>query len=229
MSDTALTPRIVGERRIVKIGLIRPNTFNYNKQSAFIYDKMLSSLKEFGFVDPIDVRSGDDDGAFEDGHFEVIGGEHRLKAAQEVGYEEVPVNDLGDIPDAQAKKLCIVLNETKGKPDNEALAVLIAELSTDGVDLAVLPYDESEIDAFIELTSDSLDDLSSIGGDDGNDNSSVRPTKETIISVMGLLDISANKEAFLITQFKQVQNVMSREDNPIRCLEKMMEKVIEGS
>lgn len=218
---------IVGTDKIVPIEQVRPNTFNYNKQTDFIFEKMKKSLQEFGFVDPILVRSGNDEGAFE--FYEVIGGEHRLKAAERLGYTEVPIRDIGSISDVQAKKLCIVLNETKGRPDNDALSSLIVSISeevgTDG--LEVLPYDDYELDAFMNI---GLDDWGA-GDDDlgdglGDEDSGDKKNKKTIMSVMGLLDISKKKEDFLIAQFESVVEVMVMQGKPIRALEKMLSDAI---
>lgn len=209
---------------VVPVDDIAPNTYNYNKQSAFIYEKTIQSIKTYGFVDPIIVRSGDPvTGMFE--RKEIIGGEHRYQAAIELGMKTVPINDLGVISDSKAKALCIILNETKGKPDQDALAALIASLSEDGADLSVLPYDESEIESFIDLVHDGLGDFDGDEDDDFSDGSDRNDPvkKETLIAVMGLLEISDSKERFLIEQFRSAMVQMNLVDKPVRLIEKMLE------
>lgn len=74
-------PKTTGTDRIIGIERIRPSSVNYNRQTEFIYDKLMSSIRTFGFVDPVIVRGGNQDGMFEDGNWEIIGGEHRWRAA----------------------------------------------------------------------------------------------------------------------------------------------------
>lgn len=216
--------RVAGEQKTVPLEDVRPNTYNYNKQSPFVLEKMIQSLREFGFVDPIVTRSGNDEGEF--GYYEIVGGEHRHIAASELGYTELPIIDLGCIPDAQAKKLCIVLNETKGKPDQDALAALVSDLNDSGADLDVLPYDEKELDSMIELGGMDLDELLD-EEPEFEDESHESAPKATLIGTMGLLDISKKKEQYLIDQYVTALRVSGHANNPIRLLEKMLVRVIE--
>lgn len=218
--------KIVGEVKIVPITDVRPNQFNYNKQSEFVFEKLMRSLDEFGFVDPVDVRSSNEDGPL--GFYEIIGGEHRFRAAEQRGYKEIPVNDLGCITDEQAKKLCIVLNETRGRADNDALAALVADLHETGTSLEVLPYDDKELEGMIELASvDDLDDLVGDLDDLADDmDSGSSPRKETLVGVMGLLDLSSRKEAYLIGQFRSVMKRLDCDGKPIRAVEKMFDSAL---
>lgn len=216
---------IVGEERVVSVEEVKPNTFNYNKQSDFIFEKMRKSLQEFGFVDPILVRSANEKGPL--GFLEVIGGEHRLKAATDMGYTQVPVRDIGAVSDAQAKKLCIVLNETKGRPDNDALASLISSLNEEvGLkELDVLPYDESEMAAFLDIGAEN-DDWDTDFDDFEDDTPSPTNTKETLVAVMGILEVSKKKEKFLIAQYRSALEAMAMENKPVRAFEKMISDTI---
>jgi ParB family chromosome partitioning protein len=86
-------------------------------------------------VDPITVRS------FESG-YQIIDGEHRWKGAKVVGLSEIPCIVL-DVTDEIAEQLTIVLNDLRGKPNEEKLAALVRDLSTrrSMLDLErVLPY-----------------------------------------------------------------------------------------
>jgi len=84
--------------------------------------------------------------------YELIDGEHRLRAAKELGYTEVPIWNLGDISDAVAKQLTIVLNETRGSSDPGKLGELLMDLLETELPadlLEVLPFPEER---FAELT-----------------------------------------------------------------------------
>ena len=108
---------VSGEYSVVSIDTIQGNPRNPNKQNNFIFSKLVASISEYGLNDPIIVRRIADEGVM----YEVIGGHHRLKAAQKLGMTSVPIVDLGEMSDVKADRLMIVLNETKGAPDADAL------------------------------------------------------------------------------------------------------------
>jgi ParB-like chromosome segregation protein Spo0J len=117
------------------IDSLEPNPWNPNKMDDEMLRKEIESIKEFGFVDPITVRSLA-------GRYQIIDGEHRWKAAKIVGLTEIPCIVL-DVTDDVAEQLTIVLNDLRGKPNEERLAALVRDLSTrrSMLDLErVLPY-----------------------------------------------------------------------------------------
>ena len=63
-----------------------------------------------------------------DGSLEILGGEHRWKAAQQLGMAEVPVWNVGVITDEHAKKIGLVDNARYGEDDLLGLAGLLKEL-----------------------------------------------------------------------------------------------------
>jgi ParB family chromosome partitioning protein len=144
--------RVSGQYRMVSPDLIDENPKNPNKQSKFTFAKLKASILEFGFNDPLIVRR-------RGGRFEVVGGAHRLNAARDLGLTEVPVIDMGDMSDAAANKLLIVLNETRGSPDHDALAALIQDIKEDEGDasLSVLPYTEAELKDLLDDIADDDD------------------------------------------------------------------------
>lgn len=109
-----------------------------------MYAKAIASIREFGFVDPVTVRSFPDEDTLE-----IIDGEHRVKAALDEGLDAIPVFDLGIVSDDHARLLTIVLNETRGQADPEKLASLLKELRA-GMHLEdlirTLPYDRAALD-----------------------------------------------------------------------------------
>jgi hypothetical protein len=130
-----------------------------------MYQKELASIRRFGLVTPLIVRSistpippprtGPRRGkgsSLPSKIYELIDGEHRLRAAKELGYTEVPIWNLGDISDAVAKQLTIVLNETRGSSDPGKLGELLMDLLETELPadlLEVLPFPEER---FAELT-----------------------------------------------------------------------------
>jgi ParB-like chromosome segregation protein Spo0J len=119
----------------IEVERLFPNPWNPNRMDDDMLRKEIESIREFGFVDPITVRS------FESG-YQIIDGEHRWKGAKVVGLFEIPCIVL-DVSDEIAEQLTIVLNDLRGKPNEEKLAALVRDLSTrrSMLDLErVLPY-----------------------------------------------------------------------------------------
>jgi ParB-like chromosome segregation protein Spo0J len=108
----------------IPVDRLRANSWNPNKMDEAMYAKELKSIERFGFVDPVTVREvGMHD-------YEIIDGEHRVKAARELGMTEVPCHNLGLLDDDTARELTIVLNETRGTSDRERLSELLKDLAS---------------------------------------------------------------------------------------------------
>lgn len=114
------------ETRLVPISQVTPNPWNPNVQSPEVYDAQLASIKRFGFAAPIVVRR------LGPSRFEIIDGEHRYRAAMELGIENVPVYDLGDVGEVKARQLTEVFIHLKGMPDAKREAALLKELEEIG-------------------------------------------------------------------------------------------------
>lgn len=142
---------------IVKTSRLKPNPWNPNKESEETFAKVKLSLQTNGVVEPPQVRT------LPDGSLEIVNGEHRWRAATDLGMEELPVINLGAISDEQAKRLTIITNELRGAPEPVLLAALIKDLNATAPlkDLAtVLPMSEMELDSLIKSTTPfSWDDV----------------------------------------------------------------------
>mgnify|MGYP000421500953 CR=1 FL=1 len=143
----------------VPIRSLTPNVFNTNAVSPESEIKLENSLKRFGVYKPIICRELDD------GRLEIIGGEHRWRAAKKLGYETVPIVNLGIVPDAKAKEIMLVDNGRYGEDDTLALAELLQDLGNADEILSFLPMSSSELDAIFSSTSIALDDLDSDSDD----------------------------------------------------------------
>ena len=135
---------------VVDPRILQPNKWNPNRMSSETYAKEVTSVKTHGFVVPIIVRTLDD------GALEIIDGEHRWRVAQELGMSQVPVVNLGSVPDAQAKKLTITANELRGVPEPVLMAALVSDLaSLESIsDLAAqLPMGQAELEALVRINT----------------------------------------------------------------------------
>lgn len=111
-----------------------------------MYAKALESLQEFGFVAPIVARTSSSG-------YEIIDGEHRWKAAGDLGVNPIPVFVVDGLSDAKVKKLTVVLNELRGQARPDLLAELLKELQSElGEDLLTgLPYTDDILKSFVDL------------------------------------------------------------------------------
>lgn len=112
-----------------------------------MFEKEQQSIMKFGFVDPVTVRETE-------AGLEIIDGEQRWRAATSLGYEEIDIWNVGQLPDAVAKQLTIVLNETRGQHQPEKVGDILRDLlntSTMADLLTVLPYTEAEFSSLAGL------------------------------------------------------------------------------
>jgi ParB/RepB/Spo0J family partition protein len=137
---------------------LRPNPWNPNRMDEDMFEKAVTSIREFGFVDPITTRT------ISDGEYEIVDGEHRWVAAKQEGLTNIPIVDLGQIPDEIAQQLTIVLNETRGQADPQRLGRLLLDLSRK-VDkdklISTLPYSREAFDRLSGLKTLDLSSLES--------------------------------------------------------------------
>ncbi|SSK37691.1 Probable chromosome-partitioning protein parB [Klebsiella pneumoniae] len=125
----------------VEVARLRPNPWNTNSVGAQNFEKLKGSIEKLGFFKPILARELDG------GQFEILGGEHRWRAAMEQGISTVPVISVGKISDLVAKQMSLVDNERYGEDDQVALQRLIEEIQSE------LDYQLSEIAPYDELAA----------------------------------------------------------------------------
>lgn len=138
----------IGELIWVPIDKLKENPWNPNVMDDFMFRKELASIEKFGMVDPVTVREAPPFG------WEIIDGEHRWKACVKLGHHELPVWNVGTISDPVAKQLTIVLNETRGSHERQAVSELLRDLLTSEPTqdlLGVLPYTEEAFAAMVDL------------------------------------------------------------------------------
>ena len=119
----------------VAIEKLKPAAYNPRHMPQEELDALVRSIEEFGLVDPIIANRG---GA-------VIGGHQRLKAAQIVGLETVPVIFVS-LTKAKEKALNLALNRIGGEWDEGKLRVLLTELDASDVDLELTGFTNDELD-----------------------------------------------------------------------------------
>ena len=111
----------------IAISKIESNQWNPNEMDADTFEHLKEEITRIGLVQPILVRPSED-------KYEVIDGEHRLNAADELGMKEVPCIVI-ESEDADAKVTTINMNQIKGSLNPLKYAELLTDLQTSfGVD-----------------------------------------------------------------------------------------------
>jgi len=178
--------------QLLPIDDVQPNPWNPNRQTEREFQAVVESVTSNGFVLPIVARAVD-------GGFQVIDGEHRLRALQHlissgddagaatrlVLRQQVPAI-LITVTDAQAKKLTIILNETRGSADTAELSALLADIRDDlGDELGVgLPYTETELEHLLSMGEYDWDAITGPVDDsefDSDDDDTDSGTKITVL------------------------------------------------
>lgn len=113
-----------------------------------LMQKLINNIKRNGQIENIIVRELDT------GFYEVVNGNHRLLAFQQLEVTEVYCYNLGAVSLDEAKRIAIETNETKFQSNKVKLAEIIKGLSIKFDDddfLATAPYTKKEIDDFNDM------------------------------------------------------------------------------
>lgn len=127
-----------------------PYVNNSRTHSETQIQQVASSIKEFGFTNPILV---DDDNG-------IIAGHGRLLAAQMLDLDKVPTILLSGLTDVQKKAYVIADNKLALNSgwDNELLKLELLDLQEAEFDLDVVGFEESELlNIMLELEQGDLD------------------------------------------------------------------------
>ena len=122
---------------LVDISKLIPYVNNARTHSKEQIQKLRSSLREFGFVNPVII----------DKKYNVIAGHGRIAAAKEEGIQQVPCVYVDYLTEAQKKAYILADNRMALDAgwDDELLAVEMEELQNLGFDLGLTGFDEKEL------------------------------------------------------------------------------------
>lgn len=133
----------------VSIDSVVPNGYNPKVKGSEEYRQVKHSLEVNGLIQPIFVRESDDNDKYI-----IVDGEQRYTAALELGYKEIYIYNLGNIPEEEAKALTIWF-EVQVPFDEMQLAPLVVELVDNNIEL---PYNDDLVFAFRDLAEFNLDE-----------------------------------------------------------------------
>lgn len=142
--------KTTSEMQLVPIGKLVPYVNNARTHSPEQINKLRSSLREFGFINPVII----------DRDFGVIAGHGRILAAKEEGIKEVPCVFADHLTEAQKKAYIIADNRMAMDAgwDEELLRVEIEALQAEAFDLSLTGFDEKELSDLFKDDADVQED-----------------------------------------------------------------------
>jgi hypothetical protein len=129
-------------------------SWNYKGDDDGLMSRLKVNITNNGDIENIVVRT------IGKGKYEVVNGNHRLKAYLDLGMKDALCYDIGEVSDAKAKRIAIELNETKFPNDHKKLTAMLKELEEEyGFDSLKMsaPLDEDALAAALESFNDEED------------------------------------------------------------------------
>jgi hypothetical protein len=147
----------------LELAWVRPNPWNPNSQDEFMYAHQQEVMRQTGQIAPIIVREvGPDNepgqGQHEEEHYQIVDGEHRWRAAGDLGWNEISVNNLGVVPDTVAQMVTVIMNHVRGESDPLSLGRLFKGMreeaagNRDKLDRMArwMPFRDRDIDVLVD-------------------------------------------------------------------------------
>lgn len=149
--------KMTTEMQLIATEKLIPYVNNARTHSADQINKLRSSLREFGFINPVIIDRG----------FNVIAGHGRIEAAKAEGISEVPCVFADYLTEAQKKAYILADNRMAMDAgwDEELLRVEIEALQAESFDVGMTGFDESEIADLFETDSEVNDDDFDVDGE----------------------------------------------------------------
>lgn len=138
----------------VPIELVLPNSWNPKEENTPEYLRIKEGIRLKGLRGAIPVRQRTDNGEV---WYEIIDGQQRRTAAQELGFAELYIYDHGEVSEKDAKELTIWYQQQVpfSRVDE---AYLVSSLVDDyGANNLELPYTPHELDALVGLAHFDFD------------------------------------------------------------------------
>ena len=138
------------QMQLVDINKLVPYVNNARTHSPEQITKLRSSLREFGFVNPVLI----------DREFNVLAGHGRIAAAKEEGIKEVPCVFVEHLSEAQKKAYILADNRMSLDAgwDDSLLKVEMESLQEMGFDIGMTGFDEMEIANLFETDTEGEED-----------------------------------------------------------------------
>lgn len=167
----ALVVPMIEKVEIWPIERLKAYAKNPNKHPEEQITKIASSIREFGFLNPIIVCAERE---------EIVAGEGRYRAAQRLGLEHVPVLPETHLTDEQRRLFVIADNRIARDSmlDEHLLAVEIADLRNAGANINIAGFTEDEIKKLVgdgSAPSANVPGMAGLGDLDGTTDKKKEP------------------------------------------------------
>ena len=138
------------EMQLVPVEKLVPYANNARTHNPAQITKLRSSLREFGFINPVII----------DRDFGVIAGHGRILAAKEVGITEVPCVFVDHLTEAQKKAYVLADNRLALDAgwDEQMLRIEIEALQEQAFDISLTGFDEKELSSLFDEGKEFKDD-----------------------------------------------------------------------
>jgi hypothetical protein len=133
-----------------------PNPWNSNHLTADAERQLEESIARFGLFKPVIVREIEQSGEI---LLQIIGGEHRARAAERKKLASIPIVNLGRIDDQRAKEIGLVDNARYGADDAGQLAKLLKDIGDVSELQAFMPFTDEEAASIFAASSIDFDEL----------------------------------------------------------------------
>ena len=161
----------------VKIENLIPYKNNARTHSEEQIVKIVNSIKQFGFINPVLV----------DGKLNIISGHGRVLAAEKMKLKEVPCLFIEDLTEEQKRAYIIADNRLALDAgwDEDLLKMELEELKNLDIDLSITGFDINEIDDILK----NIEDMEESEEENGNPNNSFNYQEQ-----YGVIVICQNEE-----------------------------------
>ena len=138
------------DMELVSISKLVPYVNNARTHSPEQINKLRSSLREFGFINPVII----------DRNYGIIAGHGRVIAAREEGITEVPCVFVDHLTDSQKKAYILADNRMALDAgwDEELLRVEIESLQAENFDVGLTGFDDKEIADLFKTENEQVED-----------------------------------------------------------------------
>ena len=138
------------EMQLISIEKLVPYVNNARTHNAQQIMKLRSSLREFGFINPVII----------DKEYNIIAGHGRVSAAKEEGIKEVPCVFVDYLTEAQKKAYILADNRMAMDAgwDEELLKIELEALQGEDFDLGLTGFDEKELASLFDSDDDAEED-----------------------------------------------------------------------
>ena len=135
---------------LVALEKLIPYVNNARTHSPEQIKKLRSSIREFGFINPVII----------DDKYNIIAGHGRVMAAKEEGINDVPCVFVDYLTEAQKKAYIIADNRMAMDAgwDEQLLKVELESLQDEAFDLSLTGFDDKEIADFFKSDDEAVDD-----------------------------------------------------------------------